>query len=409
MSRILLVEDDALIAGIYGRKISEAGFEVGRAEDGLAAMKCLPEFQPDLVVLDLMMPKLSGADVLKFIRDDPVLKSTRVIVFSNAFLNKLGEQVAALGVEEMLLKSAVTPELLIESIRKILAGAADASPPRILRERKISPSGQTDPGLARKSGPAFRTEEYPVKYQNETPEEFRDRLRRDFFEQIPAICGSLRETCAEFMKAAPPAELRAIEALNRKVGFLTHMTSMAGCHRIAHLSSALEAFLFELGDRREDLTESSRNTVLSTVELLADFLVRTPQTDEQRLAPARILVVDDDPISSRGLSAALRRAKLTAKTLSDPLEAIRDLATSTYDVVILDINLPGVSGTALCDRMRAMPRHAHTPVIFVTAYPDMIERTKPILTGNDDIIQKPVLPMELTVKVIALDLKNRLT
>ncbi|MGN6554323.1 MAG: response regulator transcription factor, partial [Verrucomicrobiota bacterium] len=70
MKKILLVEDDALIARIYRQKLTEAGFEVIVAPDGLEAMKQLPGLHADLVVLDILMPKLSGLDVLRFIRQD---------------------------------------------------------------------------------------------------------------------------------------------------------------------------------------------------------------------------------------------------------------------------------------------------------------------------------------------------
>ena len=128
MKKILLIEDDQLIASIYQKKLAAAGFEVAVAEDGLAAVKRLPAFGADLVVLDLLLPKLSGADVLTFIRQQKELKSTRVIVLSNAFLSKLGEQVVALGVDELLAKAAATPELLITTINNVLQRPAKEVP-----------------------------------------------------------------------------------------------------------------------------------------------------------------------------------------------------------------------------------------------------------------------------------------
>ena len=74
MKKILYVEDDVLIARVYGDKLAAAGFEVVVAQDGLAAVQRLREFTPDIIVLDLLMPKLTGVDVLKFIRRQPALK-----------------------------------------------------------------------------------------------------------------------------------------------------------------------------------------------------------------------------------------------------------------------------------------------------------------------------------------------
>jgi len=73
MKKILLVEDDAVVVEIYRKKFLREGYLVEVAEDGLVALKQLPLVKPDLVVLDLMMPKFNGAEVLKFIRANPVL------------------------------------------------------------------------------------------------------------------------------------------------------------------------------------------------------------------------------------------------------------------------------------------------------------------------------------------------
>ena len=128
MKDILLVEDDALIARIYRSKLEQAGFHVLVAEDGLAAMKLLHEAKPHLVVLDLIIPKLSGLDVLNFMRQDPELQAIPVVVFSNAYLTTLWEQIAALGVREMLVKSSVTPLQLIQTVSNILE--QPAAPPQ---------------------------------------------------------------------------------------------------------------------------------------------------------------------------------------------------------------------------------------------------------------------------------------
>src|SRR5258706_5653229 len=120
--KILLVDDDGLILEIYHRKFSGAGFYVETAQDGLAAMKLLSGFKPDLVVLDLMMPKLGGIDVLKYIRASLALKDIPVIILSNSYMSDVALTAAQVGANKALLKQRCTPDLLISVVTGLLNG-----------------------------------------------------------------------------------------------------------------------------------------------------------------------------------------------------------------------------------------------------------------------------------------------
>ena len=124
MTTIFLVEDDSVVVQMYRAKLLREGFGVEVAEDGLMAVKMLAAVKPDVVVLDLMMPKLNGVDVLKYIRSTPALKETPVIILSNAHMTKLAQEAAAIGAERALLKSSCTPRQLIDVINELLSGKA---------------------------------------------------------------------------------------------------------------------------------------------------------------------------------------------------------------------------------------------------------------------------------------------
>ena len=129
MKTIFLIEDDAVVVKVYGAKFEREGFRVEVAEDGLVAMKKLLLVRPDIVILDLMMPKLNGVDVLKYIRSTPELKKTPVIILSNAHMTSLAQEAAAIGAEKALLKSSCTPGQLLEVINSLLSGTAVESDP----------------------------------------------------------------------------------------------------------------------------------------------------------------------------------------------------------------------------------------------------------------------------------------
>ena len=131
MKTIFLIEDDPVVVKVYGAKFEREGFGVEVAPDGLVALKMLAAVKPDIVVLDLMMPKLNGADVLKFIRSTPALKAIPVIILTNAYVSmtSLGQQAEAIGAEKALLKSSCTPGQLIDVINDLLGGKAGESDP----------------------------------------------------------------------------------------------------------------------------------------------------------------------------------------------------------------------------------------------------------------------------------------
>ena len=121
MKTILFVEDDANIIEIYREGLLREGFEVLIAADGLAAMKSLHNTKPALVILALIMPKFSGAEVLKFIRTNPALKDTKVVIFSNDFLAEVALDAEKLSADASLQKFTCTLEQLINVVKTLLS------------------------------------------------------------------------------------------------------------------------------------------------------------------------------------------------------------------------------------------------------------------------------------------------
>lgn len=120
MNKVLIVEDDAAIARVYGGLIRMAGCEVTIAVDGDAALESLGRSRPDLVLLDLMVPKKNGVEVLKFIRATPELKEIPVIVFTNACMGPLMDEAVQSGATQCLVKAQTAPKQLIAALKGYL-------------------------------------------------------------------------------------------------------------------------------------------------------------------------------------------------------------------------------------------------------------------------------------------------
>ena len=119
MSKILLVEDDALFVKMYQKKFSHEGIDLVAAYDGEQGAAMAKSEKPDLIILDLMLPKMAGSEVLKTIKEDSSLLSIPVIVLTN--LSTTSEEVSRcieMGVKETFLKTDVTPAQIVETIKK---------------------------------------------------------------------------------------------------------------------------------------------------------------------------------------------------------------------------------------------------------------------------------------------------
>jgi DNA-binding response OmpR family regulator len=124
--------------------------------------------------------------------------------------------------------------------------------------------------------------------------------------------------------------------------------------------------------------------------------------------PPRILVVDDEVISRRAVLLALEKANLRAVAVEDPNLAYALTTTNQFDLVILDVDMPGMNGFELCKKLRSQVEHKDTPVIFVTGLNDFETRAQSTLSGGNDLIAKPFLFSELAVKALSYVLKPKL-
>ena len=117
---ILLIEDDPLLIDIYSTKLKESGFEVTVAEDGEKGLKSLEGAMPDLVLLDIVLPKQNGWEVLSKIRQNDRFKDLKVVLLSNLGQKEEIEKGLSLGADRYLIKAHFTPTQVVQEIQKLL-------------------------------------------------------------------------------------------------------------------------------------------------------------------------------------------------------------------------------------------------------------------------------------------------
>ena len=113
----------------------------------------------------------------------------------------------------------------------------------------------------------------------------------------------------------------------------------------------------------------------------------------------RILVVDDEPNIVLSLEFLMSQAGFEVRTVGDGEAALEALAQAPADLVLLDINLPGISGYEVCQEIRANPRWAGIKVVMLTAMGREMEREKGVAMGADDYITKPFSTRDLVAKI----------
>ena len=115
--KILLVEDDTALAAVYKSRLELEGFEIREVNNGEDALSAAIDFKPDLILLDAMMPKIGGFDVLDILRNTPETTNIRVIMLTALSQPKDKERAEALGVDDYLVKSQVVIGDVVERVR----------------------------------------------------------------------------------------------------------------------------------------------------------------------------------------------------------------------------------------------------------------------------------------------------
>ena len=123
MAKILIVDDDALLVRMYQKKLENDGYIVAAADDGETALQRVQEFKPDLILLDIMMPKVNGLQVLAILKEDKETESIPVILLTN--VGGSDEDVnrgLELGAVAYLVKAGNRPSAVVAKVKEILSG-----------------------------------------------------------------------------------------------------------------------------------------------------------------------------------------------------------------------------------------------------------------------------------------------
>jgi DNA-binding response OmpR family regulator len=120
-TKIAIIEDDQAISQMYRFKFEAEGYSVDTAENGKLGLKLAESMKPDIILLDLMMPEMTGDEMLEKLRATSWGKDIKVIILTNMGEQEIPDSVKALGVSDVILKADMTPRQVAELVKKHLS------------------------------------------------------------------------------------------------------------------------------------------------------------------------------------------------------------------------------------------------------------------------------------------------
>lgn len=121
MTKIAIIEDDSVINQMYRMKFEAAGFEVATASDGEAGVATVKKFQPEIILLDLQMPRMGGAEALDVIRKSDWGKDIPVIILTNLGEEEAPKELKKLNIHSYIVKAELTPSQVVSRVKDALS------------------------------------------------------------------------------------------------------------------------------------------------------------------------------------------------------------------------------------------------------------------------------------------------
>jgi CheY-like chemotaxis protein len=240
-------------------------------------------------------------------------------------------------------------------------------------------------------------------------EEQRKAILDEFFQAVPGQLKALRNHFAEIGgKAEPSVRHKALGDLNSDVTALKNRVGSLELTPAWQLACSLERLLGQLSEKPANITPSTLRTAAGGLLLLKDLCVPDVRKDLATVPPVRFLAVDDEPISRRAVSMSLKKIAQAPDLAEHGEEALKLAEHQAYDTVFLDVEMPGLDGFEVCTRIHQFESNRLTPVVFVTSHSDFESRAKSTSSGGRDLIAKPFLSAEITLKALTLVFRGRL-
>ncbi|UCC32037.1 MAG: response regulator, partial [Phycisphaerales bacterium] len=458
LCRILVVDDNATNVAILVNSLQKAGYEVLAAEDGFAAVELANSQQPDLILLDMMLPKRDGLAVCRILKSQEVTASIPII-----FVTAVSEPDRVLkafeaGGSDYVTKPFKTSEVLARvSVHARLRQAETTLVQKNQQTEKLANDlAKANVQLARLSRTDPLTELLNRRAWEEAARREHDRFERhgnpysvlmidvDHFKSfndsqghqagddcLRSVTGSITPACRrldivgryggeEFVVLAPEtiaeAALKLAERIRKVIWGLSipHPASTVGERVTVSIGVATvatgswEDVLKKADDALYVAKRAGRNMVYAdhrygtATGMPTGPRSTTELTGQSCLVPeknAAVLVADDDATSRTLFRVALKQEEYRVCEASNGREALAKVAEENPAVVIMDVMMPEIDGLECTRRLRANPDTQDIPIIMISAGSGGCDVLAGLEAGADEYLTKPVRTNELALRV----------
>jgi CheY-like chemotaxis protein len=231
----------------------------------------------------------------------------------------------------------------------------------------------------------------------------RAEVRKSSLEEVRPVMPAIRQALQSVAKN--PSDVPKLRELFDNVQALAANPSLTRLGTITRVVGAFEQLLRQIVDKPDCLNQSVQRTMAQTVDLLCALFDGDGRDVD--LVTARALAVDDQQLALRAAMNALEKANLKSQGLSDPTAAYQVAQEWQFDLIVLDIEMPDMTGVELCAKLRGLSNYKKTPILFVTSATDFGHRAEVCRSGGNDLIAKPFLATELALKALTLIVRSK--
>jgi CheY-like chemotaxis protein len=229
---------------------------------------------------------------------------------------------------------------------------------------------------------------------------------RRVLNDAPRAVMTMRNSLQYFIRH--PRDLKLLDQLLAHVQTLSKAAASIAEHPVHRLCSNIEKLISELIDLPELINKSTLRTLGQSLDFLAIILEEKNLSRMNSLPVPKVLNVDDEDEMLKQVSASLHAAQLPTRSANSAVQALVTMQNNRFDLITLDVNMPGMNGLEMCAKVRSLKHYQRVPIIFLTAAATAQNRAQSLLLGGNDLIAKPFVHAELSVKALMWIYKGQL-